>query len=438
MFRGNELAQFRRAWQRHGDIYHVELGSRDLWVCSHPDQVRQVLVSDRDRWHRIDHFPDGRPFGLKLALGEGLLTTEGDGWQRRRRIINPVFHRRRVEGMFPTMVECGNRLLDRLGSAARQGKPIDLLSEMKRVTQEIIDRIMFSAAVVDDPDKIGKAVDETLRYVSRRSRALVNVPLSWPTPPARRFRSAILELDRAIYRSIDARRGEGEPGDDLLGMLLEARDSETGEGLSDTQIRNEVATVYGAGHETTANAVTWAWHELMQHPAVLERLQGELNQSGEPHSATDMERLPYTHMVFEETLRLRPPVPINGRYAIRDAALGEYPVAPNAFALLIVNNMHRHPEFWERPDDFYPDHFTAEAKDARHRYAWSPFGAGPHLCIGNNLAMLEGALLLALMARRFTFEPAVSLPRRPAVAVTMKPKGGLAVRVRERQPIGAY
>ena len=200
---------------------------------------------------------------------------------------------------------------------------------------------------------------------------------------------------------------------------------------------NEVATVYGAGHETTANAVTWAWHELMQHPAVLEHLQDELDQSGEPRSAADVERLHYTRMVFEETLRLRPPVPINGRYATRHATLGEYPVAPNAFALLITNNMHRHPEFWEKPDDFYPDHFTVEAKAARHRYAWSPFGAGPHLCIGNNLAVVEGTLLLAMMGRRFTFEPAVPLPRRPAVAVTMKPRGGLAVRVRERQPIGA-
>lgn len=427
-FRRNELEGFRYGWRTHGDLYHVRFGWRDLWVCSHPDLVHEVLVAGRERWRRINELPEGRPFGLKMALGDGLLTTDGDDWQWRRRIVNPAFHRQRIDGMLETMVECGQRMTGRLSRIARSGESVDLLSEMKLVTQDIISRTMFGADIADDADRIGSAVDEALQYVARRSRALVNVPSNWPTPAAGRFQRAVTELDRAIYSSIRARRESAATGDDLLGMLLEASDEETGKGLSDLQIRNEVATVYGAGHETTANALTWAWHELVQSPDVLSRLRQEVDSVG----ASDIAELEYTRMVFEETLRYRPPVPVNGRFATEPTSLGVYQVAPRAVALLIVNNIHRHPDFWDQPEEFHPEHFSPEARAGRHRYAWTPFGAGPHLCIGNNFAMIEGTLLLAMMARSFDFEPVTALPRKPALAVTLKPRGGLRVRVTER------
>lgn len=427
-FRGDELAGFRYGWGKHGDLYHVRFGWRDLWVCSHPDLVHEVMVKGRDNWRRVSELPAGRPFGLKMALGDGLLTTDGDDWQWRRRIVNPAFHRQRIEAMGASMIRSGHTLLERLQRAGDAGQVVDLMVEMKRVTQDIISRTMFSTDIAADVDHIGETVDEALQYVSRRSRALVDVPPHWPTPAARRFRRAMKDLDEAIYRIIADRRQRGSEHDDLLGMLLEAVDEETGRKLSDDQIRNEVATIYGAGHETTANALTWAWHELMQNPEILSRLQSEVDT--EP--VDDLARLGYTRMVFEETLRFRPPVPINGRAAGVADTLGGYEVAPGAVALLIVSNIHRHPGFWERPEDFYPDHFTTEARSNRHRYAWTPFGAGPHLCIGNNFAMMEGTLLLAMMARSFEFRPAVSLPRRPSLAVTMKPRGGLKVHVQPR------
>ncbi len=427
-FRRNELEGFRYGWRTHGDLYHVEFGWRDLWVCSHPSQLHEVLVAGRDSWQRINELPDGRPFGLKMALGDGLLTTDGEDWQWRRRIVNPAFHRQRIDSMIETMLECGERMVSRLERAAAEQRTIDLLTEMKRVTQDIIGRTMFGTDIAADADRIGDAVDEALQYVARRSRAIVNVPTSWPTPAARRFESAVADLDAAIYSNIRLRRSADSSGDDLLGMLIDAVDAETGRALTDDQIRNEVATVYGAGHETTANALTWAWHELVQSPAVLSDLRSEVDSV----DTGKIEDLTYTRMVFEETLRFRPPVPINGRVSLGPAELGGYETAPGAIALLIVNNMHRHPDFWERPEVFHPDHFTADAKAARDRYAWSPFGAGPHLCIGNNFAMIEGTLLLAMMARSFEFEPTTPLPRRPALAVTLKPRGGLMVRVRRR------
>jgi cytochrome P450 len=429
-FRRNELAGFRYGWETHGDLYHVRFGWRDLWICSHPDLIHQVLVAGRDNWRRINELPDGRPFGLKMALGDGLLTTDGDDWQWRRRIVNPAFHRQRLEAMVEIMAECGAKLIDRLGAVADSGREVDLLHEMKLVTQDIISKTMFSADISGDADRIGNAVDEALQYVAKRSRALVSVPRSWPTPAARRFDRAIADLDDAIYRAIAARREMGNSGDDLLGMLIEADDTETGRQLSDAQIRNEVATVYGAGHETTANALTWAWHELMQSPHILKKLQAEVDALGDDSSA--MATLPYARMVLEETLRFRPPVPINGRFALEPDQLGGYEVAPGAVALLIVNNVHRHPGFWRDPDRFDPERFSPEDKKDRHRYAWSPFGAGPHLCIGNNFALLEGTLLLVMMARHLAFEPAAPLPRPPALAVTLKPRGGLPVRVTRR------
>lgn len=431
-FRSSELAGFRRGWQEHGDVYRVKLGRRDLWVCSHPDLMHQVLVAGRDTWGRIERMPDGTPFGLSLVLGDSLLTTDGDEWQWRRRLINPVFHRRRVDAMAQTMVECGRQMLVRLEEAANTGRTIDLLTEMKRVTQDIISRTMFSSEVTADADRIGHAVDDSIQYAARRSRAYVNVPLSWPTPAARRFRRAGNVLDELIYRNIAERRAAGGGGEDLLGILLDTVDEESGQRLSDEQIRNEVATVYGAGHETTANALTWAWHELMQHPEVMFRLQAETDETELESGQVDVEGLSYTRRVFDETLRYRPPVPLNGRFARGVTQLSGHEVEPGAIALLIINNVHRHPDFWERPDEFDPDRFLPERSQGRHRFAWLSFGAGPHLCVGNHFATMEGVLLLAMMAHRFTFEPAATLPRHPAVAVTMKPRGGLPVRVKRR------
>lgn len=427
-FRSDALGGFRFGWSKYGDLYHVTMGWRDLWVCSHPDLVREVLVEGRDRWRRIDTNGGGREMGLGLALGDGLLTTDGPDWQWRRRIVNPAFHRQRIDGMVEEMVACGEEMLDRLSMAAAGREPVDLLLEMKRVTQNIISRTMFSTEIAEDADRVGEAVDVALQYVAKRSRAIVSVPTWIPTASARRFGRAMADLDDVIYRIIEQRRSSGESGDDLLGMLLDAVDEETGKKLSDTQIRNEVATVYGAGHETTANALTWTWHELMRSPDVLCRLQSEVDQVAGP----DLGRLEYTKGVLEEVLRFRPPVPVNGRVATDATTLGGYRVEPGAIALLIVNNIHRHPDFWDSPDNFHPDHFTAEAKKARDRHAWVPFGAGPHLCIGNNFAMIEGTILLAQMARHLTFEPAVPLPRSSSLAVTLKPRNGLPVRVHRR------
>ncbi len=427
-FFNDQLAGFRYGWETYGDLYHVQFAGWDLWICSSPDQVKEVLVDGRDQWRRIEENRWGRPFGLRLALGEGLLTTDGPAWQWRRRVMNPAFHRELVNDMAATMVGAGKEMSQRLGEAATRSRPIDLLTEMKRVTQDIISRTMFSADLEHEGGRVGSAVDEALDYVARRSRSIVELPLTVPSPAKRRFDAAMRDIDQAVYHSIALRRESGEAGDDLLGLLLQATDEETGRELSDDQIRNEVATVYGAGHETTANALTWAWHELMQTPEILARLHEEVDRI----DPMDVGGLQYTRMVFDEALRFRPPVPVNGRVTTKPARLGPHQVAKGATALLIVTNIHRHPDHWEQPEVFDPDHFMPGARAGRHRYAYLPFGAGPHMCIGSNFALLEGVILLAMAAREFTFQPATELPRGQATAVTMKPKGGLPVKVGRR------
>jgi cytochrome P450 len=426
-FRRDQLAGFRFGWEAYGDLYHVEVAGHDIWVCSHPDQVKEVLVDGRDVWRRIEETSWGQPFGLRMALGEGLLTTDGSEWQWRRHLINPAFHRELVNAMVKKMIDAGNEMIGRLEEAAATGVTVDLLSEMKRVTQDIITRTMFSADLEHEGGKVGDAVDEALVYVARQSRSLVDLPVRLPTRARTRFNRAMTDIDDAVYRSIRHRRQSDDHGDDLLGLLLSARDAETGDQLDDDQIRNEVATIYGAGHETTANALTWAWHELMQEPHVLERLQAEVDTV-----SLEIKELEYTQKVLEETLRFRPPVPINGRMATAPTRLAGYPVKYGATAVLVVTNIHRHPEFWDRPDVFDPGRFSPQAKSDRARFAYIPFGAGPHMCIGSSFAMIEAVLLLAMMAGRFTFHPVGDLPRGQATAVTMKPEGGLPVHVEER------
>lgn len=427
-FYKDQLARFRFGWETYGDLYQARFAGWDLWICSGPDQVKEVLVDGRDLWKRIEENRWGRPFGLRLALGDGLLTTDGDAWQWRRKTINPAFHRERVDDMVGTMVEAGEEMSARLAAAADNERPLDLFTEMKRVTQDVISRTMFSADLEHEGGKVGEAVDEALEYVAKRSRSIVDLPAMMPSPARGRFERAMDDIDQAVYRSIARRRSSGVTGDDLLGLLLSAVDGETGEPMTDDQIRNEVATIYGAGHDTTANALTWAWHELMQAPEVLARLQEEAGRV----DPADVASLEYTRMVFDETLRYRPPVPVNGRITTEPTHLGRYDVDEGATALLVNTNIHRHPDHWENPESFDPEHFSVEADAGRHRYAYFPFGAGPHMCIGSNFATIEGTLLLALSARHFTLRPAADLPRSQATAVTLKPKGGLPVFVERR------
>jgi cytochrome P450 len=392
------------------------------------------LVDRKHLFHRGRNFNGGTP--LTLVLGHSLLTTDGDVWLSKRRMMQPIFHRQRIQGMGASMVEAGERMLQRW--QGRQSDVIELNEEMKVVTLDIINRTMFSTDVLGEVDKIGSVVDIGLHYVANRLRALLPLPVSWPTPANRRFQRAKATLDDYLDRLIRTRRAElannGAGKGDLLDMLLEARDEESGAAMRDEEVRSEVATIYGAGHETTALALTWAWYALCQNPQVLQALQHEVDTvlQGRTPSVADLPDLPYTLQVFEEALRLYPPVPFTVRMAEAKTELDHHLIEQGAFVMINIHNMHRHPAYWERAEEFWPERFAPKHKSANQRAAYMPFLIGPHMCIGNNFALMEGQLLLAMMAQKYSME---LLPDQRIVkesAITMRPKYGMKMRLVQR------
>jgi cytochrome P450 len=431
--RRNTLRAVDNYWRTYGDVVRLRLGPVGLYLVSNPVLVEDVLI------HRKDIFPkiyraDGKPIGLQLALGNGLLTNPDDAsWLTQRRMMQPMFHRKRIATMSDKMADAGGRMLQRW-AALGDGGQIELNQEMMLVTMDIISRTMFSSDVLPDANQVGDAVTTTGHFVSRRMQSAIRLPLSLPTPANQRYKHARRTMDSMVYGFINERRATGVQHGDLLDMLLEARDEDTGLGMTDQQIRDEVATIFGAGHETTANGLTWTWVLLAQHPEQMAKLQAEVDRvlEGRPPTLDDVPHLTYTAQVFQEALRLYPPVPLIARRVTEATTLGEFALAPRHVLFIGTCNIHRHPDFWRHPEVFDPERFTPEAEKGRQRMAYMPFGGGPHLCIGNHFAQMEGTLLLAMMAQHYTLKVVPGHVIEPHFAVTMRPRYGVQMTLHRR------
>ena len=420
------------SWRdRYGDIVRVRLGTTACYLISHPELAEDVLLRKPDDFGKI-YDPDN-PTGLALVLGNGLLTSEGATWRTHRRLMQPVFQRQSVAAMAGEMAAAGHRLLERWDRLDRS-QPLDMTVEMMTVTLDIITRTMFSASVLQEVVRLAPALETLLRYAFRSFHNPLRVPLWIPTRANRAFREAKASLDRLMYRLIGERRREGVRRHDLLDSLLYAVDQETGSCLTDEQLRDELLTIAAAGHETTANALSWTWYLLDRHPAMRQRLHDELATvlEGRPPTVEDVPRLAYTKAVFEEVLRLYPPAPALQRKALRETSIGGCPIERGSLVIIGVWNIHRHPALWGDPDTFAPERFAGTGGALPHRLAWMPFGAGHRACIGNHFAMIEGPLLLALIAQRFALQLSSEQAVEPDVAVTLRPKNGLKMFVRKR------
>lgn len=332
------------------------------------------------------------------------------------------------------MVAAGERMLERW-QARPAGEIVNIADEMMQVTLDIITQTMFSADMLSTAGTVGPAVGLTTHFVSQRAVNPINLPLNWPTRRNRAFRQATQTLDRIVYQIIEQRRAEGTTYGDLLDMLLEARDADLGESMSNQQLRDEVLTIFSAGHETTANALSWAWYALAQQPEILARLQAELDSvlQGRTPTIDDLPNLPYTQQVFNEVLRLHPPVPSMPRLVAHDTTLRGYALPGDSLVFISIYNIHRHSEFWTEPKLFNPDRWAGDGHKRQHRLAFMPFGAGPRMCIGNNLSLMEGQLLLALVAQYAELRLVPDQQVTPEVAVTMRPKGGLKMTIHPRR-----
>jgi cytochrome P450 len=416
-FRRDRLALHERA-AAIGPIVRVQLAHIPVHVVTDADLAHQVLVDQADGFKksRVLQF-------LEPVLGAGLLTAEGDVHKRHRKLLAPAFAPKRLNGYAEVMVA-----ETRAQIAKWHGQEVDLAAEMMEMTLAIAGKTLFSADVRGD----AKTVAEGLELAMRSTVANIMLPIGyrWPLPRRRDMKRAVRMLDEVVYRLIAAGRAAGTDRGDVLSMLLLAAD-EAG-GLSDKQVRDEVMTLLLAGHETTSNALTWAWYELGRNPAALDRLQREL--ASLPDRAVtpeDLPNLPWNLAVIEEAMRLHPPAYNTGRQTLREIELAGHKLPKDSLVLVNIRGIHRRADYFADPLAFQPERMLPEVKKTRPRHHYLPFGAGPRVCIGSHFALLEAQLVLATLVREAAIRP-LSGEIQPEPLVTLRPRGGLPAIVRAR------
>jgi cytochrome P450 len=367
---------------------------------------------------------------MKILLGEGLITSEGEFHLRQRRIAAPAFHRQRIQAYAGAMVDRATAMRD----SWREGQQIDISAAMMQLSLEIVARTLFATEVTDDIRIINEEVNAIMRIYNflvalPRAEALLHLPI----PGLMRFRRARQRLDAVVQRMIAARRTEFTDGGDLLSMLMSARDLENpNEGMSDEQLRDEIITIFLAGYETVANALTWTWYLLSQNPDAEARLHAEVDRVLGRRAATlaDLPQLGYTEMVFAESMRLYPPAWAMGRQATRDVEIGEYRFPAGTYFFFSQYVLQRSAEYFPDPLRFDPERFTPEQKAARHRFAYFPFGGGGRQCIGESFAWMEGVLLVATIAQRWKLQlvPGQRIEVQPKI--TLRPRFPIFMQVR--------
>lgn len=413
------LGFYQSYWRDYGDITRLHwYGPFHSYMCVHPAMVERVL---RANW---SNYPKGF-FYKRLAVftGKGLFTSEGDLWLRQRRLAQPAFHRAKIENLCAVMSATVHEMLDRW-EREKLSEPFNLAAEMMQLALQIVGRTLFGVDLGGDAHRFHDLMNVALFHVEHRFNPLT-LPETVPTPRNRRYLAAKLQLDNWILEIVRERRKTHEYHDDLLQLLLDARD-ESGQGMSDRQLADEALTLLVAGHETTADALSWAFSLLAQNPETREELETEARflSPGGPHFE-DLARLPYARQVFEESLRLYPPIWALAREAKADDEIGGFPVAARSTVVVLPFLTHRHPEFWPEPERFDPTRFSPQNVAARPKFAYFPFGGGPRLCLGQSFALMEGQIALAMIARRFRLEIAVGQTLEMHPSLALRPKNGL-------------
>lgn len=419
----------------YGPVVNLWVGpprvGMQVLALSDPSHVKHVLQDNAKSYKKSRTYTR-----LKAVLGEGLLTSEGEFWRRQRRLAQPAFHKQKLIGFADTMAACTRVMLERWQRLADRGQAIDISREMSRLTFQIVGRTLFSADVEAEAQETGHALEVVLRFASEQLDSLLPTPEWVPTARNREYADAMRVLDGFVYGLIRARRqpGAARPND-LLTMLLEMRDADTGEQMTDRQLRDEVMTFVLAGHETTSTALGWTFYLLSRHPEAFLRLTEEVDRvvgDGLPGLETTM-ALPYTRRVFEEAMRLYPPAWILEREALVDDEIGGYHVAKGTTTILAPWVIHRNPDIWPNPEGFDPDRFLPAAVEARHKFAYFPFGLGARMCIGAGFAMMEAQIILAMVARRFRLDLVPGQSVEIAPHITLRQKGGIRMALHTRQ-----
>lgn len=422
----NPLEHFTRLAREHGDVVHVRMGREHIYLVSHPELVREVLVSNQR------NFKKGRALErARFLLGDGLLTSEGEHHLRQRRMIQPEFHRQHVARYADTMVEVATSRV----ATWRDGAAVDVHKEMSAVALSIASRTLFGADVGYEAEEIGAALEATFGTFMRTFyMPFGDLVLRLPIPSSRRFWQGARRVQQTVNRLIAERRASGEDRDDLLSLLLRARDLEgDGTGMTDDEVRDEVLTFFLAGHETTANALTWSWVLLAGHPDVADRVAAEARACGDgPLGAAHLSHLPYTRMVLSESMRLYPPAWTVARRALGDFTLGAHRIPAGALVVTSQYVIQRDARWWPDPDRFDPERWRPDLTVERPKFAYFPFGGGARMCIGEHFAWMEGILVLASIARDWRCELQPGTTVTPHPTITLRPRGGVAMTVHQR------
>ncbi|MEV3991414.1 cytochrome P450 [Streptomyces sp. NPDC049837] len=433
-FRRDPLRTFVKAWRDHGDLVRFR-GPVPVVLVTHPDDLKHILV---DNFANYPH-PDDFNRKVSVSVGQGLVTTEGEVWQAQRRTVAPTFRKEPLERFAGVMVDSAARMLDRWERVARYGEVIDARTEMQSLTLEILARCLFRADWSRDALELGRAVGAQLEHLNSKLIAVADIPERVPTPRNRRFRQARELLDDTVYRLIAERRrrpaegAEAVDDEDLLSTLMRTPDPETGHLMTDEQLRDQVMTLFIAGHETVAATLSWICHLLSTHPAETERARAEVLAvlGDRPPAKEDLPQLKYLKMFIQEALRLYPPLWQVARMPLEDDVLGGYDIPAGSFLLLSTYITHRNPAFWDNPEGFDPERFTRERSAGRPRYAYVPYVAGPRNCVGLAFATMELTIVVASILQRFhldmvpghpvVMQPDISLRAKYGMRMTLRP-----------------
>jgi cytochrome P450 len=410
------LARLRVYFAEFGDIYRVFAPSRGTfnYVINHPDDIKRVLLSNHRNYTKGEGMER-----VKILLGNGIMTSEGDFWRRQRRMMQPSFHRRVIDRFSELIREVNDRFAERWAARGARGEPVNISDDVSELTLEIVLASIFGTDLERLEAEFGANPFEVVAKEQNRDLKF-----------AFRFRS----LTKLVLRLIERRRSEATEHFDFLAMLMASRDRETDDAMSDKELIDEVLTLIVAGHETTAAALTWTWHLVTRHPEAQRGLEAEADalDPGKTLGLDAAESLAFTHRVVQESLRLYPPGWLITRRSIEADELGGYDIGPRTDVFISPYMLHRHPAFWSEPEEFQPERFAGADAEERHRFAYIPFAVGPRHCIGENIAMFEMLVHVSAMSRRFRLKRADDAPIELEAQINLRPRSNLMMTVEER------
>jgi cytochrome P450 len=426
-FRNNTYKFLEKNCRSKGPVFSFSLLSRKYYVFNHPDFIRHVLVDNVKNYSRIRQYSI-----MEELLGKGLITTEGEEWKRRRRVAQPAFHKEKLELLIQKMEAAVNGLMHVLDYESLG--EIDLDREMNHITLTVLSKSIIQADLDEEYQAVKQNLNEAWKYISQKRFRSVKWLNKLPGKTKSNGRKAIASLHQTMLSIIEGRRASGKVDSDLLSMLMESTDEETGNKLTDKELLGELMTLFVAGHDTTAIALTWAFYLICRHPDIEAKILDEINTkwTGESLTMKALQEFRYTKMVIQEVLRLYPPVWTFGRRSVKEDNIGGFYIPANAAVTMPALFIHRSPEFWERPDEFYPEHFSPENMTSQKKHAYFPFGGGQHLCIGEHFALMEMQLVLIHMFRKYKISLVSKEPAEMNLLITIRPKEIIHVNFEKR------